>query len=418
MEVKLEEPGDQLAKLTPVVGQAVIDRMRAKAASLAGKRLVHVNSTAVGGGVAELLSSEVPITAELGLRVRWEVMEGDALFYAATKAFHNAIHGDDVKIEEALFVAYEEGLRKNRDMVNRLLEQADFVIIHDPQPLGLVRYRRMARGFWSWRCHIDASHPHPYVWGYLAGYIRQYDAAIYSLPTFAKAPPPNPWIIHPAIDPLSPKNAELDDTEIVRILEHHAIDPKRPLVTQISRFDRLKDPLGVVAAFQIARKHHPEAQLLLAGGGATDDPEGPKVLAEVLESTAGDPDLHVLVLPPDAHRTINAFQRASTVLVQKSVREGFGLTVTEGMYKGKPVVAGRTGGIVTQIEDEKSGYLVSSVGECGTRIAQLLDDPAMGRAMGATARQRVIDHFLVTRKVEDFLDLCTALSAVGVRYVD
>lgn len=334
-----------------VVGADAVDHLRQLARPLAGKRMVHVNSTRVGGGVAEILDKLVPLTRELGIDARWEVITGSPAFYECTKTMHNAIQGRPLPISAALLQVYEETNRENAERLGSLLSDADIVFIHDPQPAPLIHYLGERKGKWVWRCHIDASHPYRPVWRRLRRYVAEYDATVFSLAGFAQALPNPQYIIPPSIDPLSDKNTELPQREIKAVARRFQIDLERPLVVQISRFDRFKDPIGVINAYRLAKTYVPELQLVLAGGSADDDPEGSVVLAEVQAAAQGDPDIHVLALPPDAHRTINALQRLAAIVLQKSLREGFGLAVTEAMWKGKAVIGGDTGGIRLQVED-------------------------------------------------------------------
>lgn len=403
-----------LADYARVAGPEVIDHLRQLAAPLQGAKLVHVNSTRVGGGVAEILDKMVPLTRELGIDTSWEVIEGDAPFYDCTKSIHNALQGNRVHVGDAAWRAYEKTNAENAEKLRAQLEEADFVIIHDPQPAPLLGHCRVGHGGdrggkWIWRCHIDASHPYRPVWKYLHRHVAPYDASIFSLPAFARALPHPKYVIPPSIDPLSPKNEELDPGEVAAVRERFELDPDRPLVVQVSRFDRFKDPLGVIRAYQLAKAFLPGLQLVLAGGGATDDPEGEAVLREVRDAAGGDPDVHVLLLPSDAHRTINALQRAADVVLQKSLREGFGLTVTEAMWKGKPVIGGDVGGIRLQVIDHHTGFLVSSPEGAALRIRYLLRRPELIEEIGSKAREFVRENFLLTRHLREYLTLMVAL---------
>lgn len=390
-------------------GPAAVDQLRQLAVPLRGRRIVHVNSTRTGGGVAEILEKLIPLTRELGVEAEWEVIEGNEDFYRCTKGFHNGLQGQPVDLDDDLLEAYRETNRENLRTLGDTLADADFVFIHDPQPAPLLSMIPERKGIWVWRCHIDASRPHPPVWEALEPYVRGYDASIFSLDAFARPLPHPRYIIPPSIDPLSPKNEALPSAEVDAVRDRFGIDPGRPLLVQVSRFDRFKDPVGVIRAYRMARKFAPGLQLVLAGGTADDDPEGAEVLAEVKEAAEGDPDLHILLLPPDAHHTINALQRAADIVLQKSVREGFGLTVTEGMWKGKPVIGGRTGGIRTQLVDHRTGFLVSSPEGAALRIRQLLRDPRLRAEMGGRAREFVRDQFLLTRLLREHLTVLLAL---------
>lgn len=393
-----------------VAGADVIRHLRQLAAPLKGARVVHVNSTRVGGGVAEILTDLVPLKRELGLDARWEVISGTGEFYQCTKGFHNALQGNRVELSAALLRAFEETNAQNAEELRAVLADADFVFIHDPQPAPLLRHFPERRGKWVWRCHIDLSHPHRPVWRYLRDFVSGYDASIFSLADFAQPLPHPVYLIPPSINPLTEKNMELDPNEIEAVRAHYQLDPARPLMLQVSRFDRFKDPVGVIHAYRLAKAFIPGLQLVLAGGGASDDPEGEAVLAEVRLAVQGDPDVHVLLLPPDAHRTINALQRAADFVLQKSLREGFGLTVTEAMWKGKPVIGGDTGGIRLQVVNHHTGYLVSTPEGAALRIRYLLHRRERLLEMGRKAREFVRENFLLTRQLREHLTLMVGLT--------
>jgi trehalose synthase len=376
------------------------DILKRLAGPLEGMRLLRINSTRLGGGVAEMLHTLMPLFEDLGIRTRWEVITGTPEFYAVTKAFHNALQGHDLVLTDAMRATYLDVVQAN---AAKLDLSADAVVVDDPQPAALVAKRTRDMP-WIWRCHIDLSRPDREFWGFLRGFVSSYDAAVFSLPKFARRIPPAQFLVHPAIDPLSPKNAEMPAGEVDAILARLKVPRDVPIVLQVSRFDRFKDPIGVIKAFRLVRRHMP-CRLVLAGGGADDDPEGAAVLADVRTAAEGTPDVHVLLLPPTAHAEVNALQRAAAVIVQKSTREGFGLTVTEGMWKGKPVVGGRAGGIATQIVHGVNGFLVSSVEGAAFRILTLLESPELAARMGAEGREHVRRHFLMTRKVRDYLVL-------------
>jgi len=392
-----------------VTGNDVIDHLRQLAEPLRGMKLVHVNSTRSGGGVAEILDKFVPLTQELGIDTAWEVITGDESFYQCTKGMHNALQGNHVGLSEKALHAYLETNRDNAERLRAQLEEADFVIIHDPQPAPLLHFCPGRKGKWVWRCHIDASHPYRPVWRYLRRFVSPFDASIFSLAAFAQALPHPEYIIPPSIDPLSAKNIDLEDEFVTSTCEQFAIDRQRPLIAQISRYDRFKDPVGVIHAYQLAKRFVPALQLVLAGGGASDDPEGELVLEEVRAAAGDDQDIHILLLPPDAHRTINALQRAADIVVQKSTREGFGLTVTEGLWKAKPVIGGDTGGIRLQVIDHHTGFLVNSPEGAALRIRYLLHQPDKITAMGAKAKEFVRDNFLITRQLREYLTLMVGL---------
>ena len=401
-----------LEKYVPIVGAEVIDHLRHLAEPLRGSRVVHVNSTREGGGVAEILSWLIPFKQELGLETSWEVIEGGPEFYQCTKSFHNGLQGAPVAIPPGQLAAYEQTNRDNAERLRGLLSEADFVFIHDPQPAPLFQFCPEHKGKWVWRCHIDLSRPHRAVWKYLRDWVGSYDASIWSLADFAQPLPHPLYLIAPSIDPLSQKNRDLYPGEVDAVFDRHGLDPDLPLITQVSRYDRFKDPLGVIRSYQLAREYTP-LQLVLAGGGAADDPEGEEVLREVREAAGDDPNIHILLLPADSHREINALQRASTIVLQKSTREGFGLTVTEALWKGKPVIGGNTGGIRLQVINHQTGFLVSTPEGAALRIRYLLRNRDHLAEMGERGRALVLDNFLVTRHLREYLTLMHALLHEG-----
>ncbi len=401
-----------LDRYAAVTGACVIQHLEQLAASLKGARVVHVNSTREGGGVAEILQKLIPLKKALGIDARWEVIEGTPAFYVCTKSFHNALQGMDIRLSDKLLEAYEETNARCAERLRPILEQADFVFIHDPQPAALLKHFPERRGQWIWRCHIDVRQPFRPVWKYLRPFLSAYDASIFSLPEFAQPLPHPQYIIAPSIDPLSEKNRDLPDAEIEKVYDRFDLDPERPMVLQVSRYDRFKDPVGVIRACRMAAKLTP-LQLVLAGGEASDDPEGQAVLEEVRQQAEGHPDIHVLLLPADAHRTINALQRAADIVIQKSLREGFGLTVTEGMWKGRPVIGGDTGGIRLQVFNHYTGFLVRTPEGAALRIRYLLHNGRLRRQMGERARRFVLDNFLITRHLREYLTLLLSLQAGG-----
>ncbi len=388
---------DSYREVTP---KGTIDFLRCLAENVQGKRILHVNSTRMGGGVAEILRSLVPLIQDIGVEARWEVITGTEDFFAVTKAFHNSLQGQEQDLSPAMLDTYGEINRKN---ARGLDLNADYVIIHDPQPAALILHKP-ATGRWIWRCHIDISHPQRKVWNFLRPYVVQYDGAIFSLPRFAQRLPIPQFLIYPSIDPLSDKNRDLSPEEQEKVLDRLKIPRDKPILLQVSRFDRFKDPLGVIQAYRLVKKHH-DVRLILAGGGAMDDPEGEKVLAEVREAARNDPDTLILLLPPDANVEINALQRTATIVMQKSLREGFGLTVAEAMWKGKPVIGGFAGGITVQLVYGVTGFTVHSAEGTAFRIHQLLDNPDILAKMGEDAREYVRRNFLITRHLGDYLAL-------------
>jgi len=390
-------------------GPDAIEQLRQLAERLASLKVVHVNSTRQGGGVAEILERLVPLMQELGLETRWEVIEGNDEFFACTKSFHNALQGKALRIPDALLQTYEAVNAGNADRLRPVLEAADFVFIHDPQPAPLLSHCPARRGKWIWRCHIDLSHPHRPVWKYLRKFVSGYDASIFSLDAFAQPMPHPAFIIPPSIDTLSEKNQALTEREVRKVLKEFSIDPGRPMILQVSRFDQFKDPLGVIQAYQLAREFVPSVQLVLAGGGAADDPEGDAVLQQAREAAGGDPDIHILSSGHYTDRTINALQTAADIVLQKSIREGFGLTVTEAMWKGKPVIGGNTGGIKLQLMNHRTGFLVDTPEGAAMRIRYLLFDRPRMEQIGQNAREIVRQNFLNTRHAREYLTLMVAL---------
>lgn len=388
-----------------IVGQPEIDELRELAKRLSGQRVKMVNSTAVGGGVAEILNRLVPLLEELGIRTQWSVLTGGNEFFAITKAFHNALHGGTCECRPEWFDLF---LTVNEENRRRMGFEEDFIVIHDPQPLALVPAREGRTNHWVWRCHIDLSRPNATVWNFLRPWVEKYDGALFSAPAFTQALPIPQYLFYPAIDPLSDKNRELPTDFIQSVLERFQIDPKRPILTQISRFDRLKDPVGVIQAYRRVRKYF-DCQLVLAGGGATDDPEGDVVLNEVQEAAQSDPDIHVLNLPPWSHLEINALQRASTIVIQKSLREGFGLTVAEALLKKKPVVASAVGGIPVQVIHKVTGVLAHSIEGTAYQIRFLLSNPDFARRLGQNGHEHVKENFLLTHNIRRYLLLFLTL---------
>jgi trehalose synthase len=391
-----------LDRYVPLLGAAEIEELRTLAGPLEGMTVDMVNSTAVGGGVAEILTRLLPLAREVGLDTRWHVMEGGPEFYDITKAFHNALHGSAYTIRPRDFEIFLDYNRRNRE---RLALDGRFVVIHDPQPAAFIETRSPRdKQMWIWRCHIDLSRPHPDVWNFLEPFVSGYDSAIFSSPEFSRQLPIPQYLFYPSIDPLSDKNRELDPDFIEDVLTRYGIDPRRRILTQISRFDRLKDPLGVLRAYRIVKRYF-DCQLVLAGGGASDDPEGGAVLAEVREAAGNDPDVFILELAPSAPLEVNALQRASTVVIQKSLREGFGLTVAEALWKKKPVVASAVGGIPTQVIHKHTGLLAHSVEGTAYQIRFLLAHPDIAQRLGEQGHQHVRENFLITGNLKRYLTL-------------
>jgi trehalose synthase len=390
---------NRLQDYVSVVGAPEVGALRVLARPLEGRRVKMVNSTAVGGGVAEILNRLVPLMDELGISTKWDVITGGEEFFATTKAFHNALQGATVEPRQEWWDAFAATTEANR---RRMRFDEDLIVIHDPQPLGLVQSRNGSKSRWVWRCHIDLSHPNHMVWQFLRPFVERYDAAIFSSPAFTQDLALPQYLFYPTIDPLADKNRTLEEEFVASVMERFGIDRKRPILTQISRFDRLKDPVGVIEAYRLVRRYD-DCQLVLAGGGATDDPEGAAVLAEVKAAANDDPDIHILDLPPWSHLEVNALQRGSTIVIQKSLREGFGLTVSEALWKRKPVVASAVGGIPAQIIHKMTGMLVHSVDGCAYQIRYLLSNPEFAAKLGENGHEHVKENFLITHNVKRYL---------------
>ncbi|MGH2635825.1 MAG: glycosyltransferase [Actinomycetota bacterium] len=396
-----------------MAGEEAVERLRAVAEPLRGARVLHVNSTPFGGGVAELLHTHVPLLNDLGIRTTWSVIEGSDEFFAVTKAIHNALQGSEHRLTEEMEKVYWERMRANAP---RLPRDFDFVLIHDPQPaalLTLVEEEGGRAGCWIWRCHIDLSATYRPVWDLFRPLVNRFDAAIFTAEEFVQPDVEVPEIalIPPSIDPLSPKNVELSSDAALEIVVSLGIDHGRPMLTQVSRFDPWKDPLGVIDAYRLVRREVPGVQLVMIGSIAHDDPEGMRYLELTHQHAGDDPDVHLLTnLTGVGDQDVNAVQRRADVVVQKSLREGFGLVVAEAMWKGKPVVGGDVGGIRLQIVDGETGFLVESATECAEEVTRLISQPDLRERMGAAGRERVRERFLSTRELEDHLRLLARLS--------
>jgi trehalose synthase len=396
----------------------ILDELIRRARGLRGARVLHLNATPYGGGVSELLRSVVPLLNDLGIITDWKIISGDDRFFAVTKTMHNALQGAAPGLSEEERALYQANAEHN---ARRLEEEYDFVFVHDPQPAAIPTLRGKGDARWIWRCHIDTSHPNPEVWAFLRPYFTPYDAAVFTMEAFV--PPDFPVerveIIPPAIDPLSPKNLPLDDVIARQVVDWIGIRANRRLVTQVSRFDPWKDPLGVIAAYRLVREEMPDVQLALVGSMATDDPEGWDVYRQIVEASRTEPLIHVFTnLTGVGNIEVNAFQRLSQVIVQKSIREGFGLVISEALWKETPVVAGRAGGIPLQMADGVGGILVDSVEECAAGILALLRDRDRAAELGRRGRQRVREHFLLPRLLLNEVSLMEALAAdrpIGVR---
>lgn len=393
-----------------IVDDQVIDGLGKSAARMPGLKVLHINSTEYGGGVAEVLSAQVPMLESLGLVPHWGVIDGDEQFFEITKAIHNGFQGNksipwDVPMEVHYMWMTEQNLAT-------LPEGYDVCVVHDPQPMAIPTVlgedrSRIAKK-WIWRCHIDCADPHPGIWGFIKRFLEPYDAMVFTMKEFVQPDVPGDRVVvsAPSIDPTSPKNSELHAVTVADICRQYLIDPRRPILAQISRFDPWKDPHGVILAYKKVKETIPEVQLVLAGSLAHDDPEGLQIYDQLLRDRGDDQDLKILSnFQQVGNTTINAFQRAAHVVIQKSIREGFGLTVAEGAYKGKPVLGGRAGGITLQIEDGKTGYLIDSVEECAERALELLQRTEVAARMGEAGHALIRDRFLTTRELDDWLNL-------------
>lgn len=408
--LQLVDVGPQsLDDYTAIVGAAIVQEIRELAAPLRGARIAQINATPYGGGVSELLRSVVPLERDLGLVADWRIITGDERFFSIIKGLHNALQGAKIAMTTEVCETYLSYSTRNA----QLLETPyDFIVVHDPQPAAIRLLHGRDNPRWVWRCHIDTSQPDLDAWAFLKPFVAAYDAAVFTMREFV---PPNfpvsqVAIIPPAIDPLSPKNMPLPLDVSQRALGWLGIDPNKPLITQVSRFDPWKDPLGVIAAYRLVRQHVPELQLALLGSMALDDPEAWGVYRQIMEEKGDDPLIHVLTnLTGVGNFEVNAFQRASRVVIQKSIREGFGLVVSEALWKGTPVVAGKAGGLPLQAPPGVGGFLVASVDETAEKVLRLLQNPDEARRLAELGQQHVKDHFLITRLVADELRLLQTL---------
>jgi len=393
----------QIEDYEQFVGAETVERIREKSKPLQGLHVVNVNSTYYGGGVSQLLSSLTLLMNDIGIKTGWRAIHGPPDFFSVTKKMHNALQGGKINITERKMKLYEEVIYEN-SIRNHL--DHDIVIIHDPQPLPMINHYRKG-GPWIWRCHIDLSSPHPALWNYLVSFIEKYDVVILSSEDYAQKLETPQVFFMPAIDPLSITNRELTRQEIDERLNHYNIPTDLPLVVQISRFDRWKDPQGVIQAFKLARKEV-NCTLVLLGNVATDDPEGEEVYKSLLDSR----EERIIILSRQDGALVNALQRRAAVVLQKSLREGFGLTVAEAMWKGTPVIGGNVGGIRYQIKDGVNGFLVSSIEEASERIVQLVQDKELREQMGQKAKETVRQQFLLTRYLEQYVDLFNSFETV------
>ena len=405
-----------LADYSEVAGEDTIERIRAAAAPLEGARILHVNATAYGGGVAELLATHVPLLRDLGIDAEWQVIHGSDEFFAITKNVHNALQGAAIEWTADMQRIYLEKVLDNALLMEG---EFDYVVIHDPQPAAILAMSGSStvngpNTKWVWRCHIDLTAANPEVWEFFRPYVEQHNASVWTMQEFVPSSLQMDRIVQapPCIDPLSVKNLDLPEPFMREIVKQYGIDPERPLLCQVSRYDPWKDPIGVIEAYRLVRQEIPDVQLVLAGSMATDDPEGFQVWEEVDAAREGDRDIHLLSnIQQVGNVQINAFQRAADVVIQKSLREGFGLTVSEGLWKGRPVIGGRAGGITLQIHDGENGYLVDTVEECAQHSIELLKNPERAAEMGKSGKEHVRQNFLSTRELEDWITLFNSLSS-------
>jgi len=385
----------------PFVGRGDVEEIKRLADSIRGAKVLHVNSTMVGGGVAEILHRLIPLMNDVGVETDWQIFKGDDHFFRITKKIHNLLHLPSPEgLDSHEVLTFLDYTYRNLDAIDT--KAYDIVFVHDPQPVGLV-VKRGKKQKWIWRCHIDVSTPTESVWRFVQTFSNGYDGSIFHVPEFISGDLEIPaFIVPPSIDPLHDKNRDIGEDFIASVLSRFGIDPGRPIVAQISRFDRLKDPIGLIRSYRIVRKSL-DCQLLLAGSFADDDPEATQVLEEIYAEIGNDPDIRLLNLPANSHLEINAFQRAATVVVQKSIREGFGLVVSEAMWKGKPVIGSYAGGIRRQIINESTGFFVHSIEGSAHRIKQLILNRELLETMGRNAREQVRHNFLITRHLKDYL---------------
>jgi trehalose synthase len=399
----------KLADYGSLVGRRLMDQIHRLAEPLEGTRVLHLSATAFGGGVAEINYTLLPLMQDAGLEAEWRVIWGQDEFFQVTKTIHNALQGNPEGLGDAQQEVYE---RYNRSNAEALEGDWDIVIVHDPQPCGMVEHIRDVARHWIWRCHIDLSEPNRDVIEFLSPWLRMYDAAIFHRPEYVPTVGglPTAYIWPPAIDPLAPKNMALSTEDAAYIVDQFGIDVDRPLLTQVSRFDPWKDPLGVIDAYRAVCERRPGTQLALVGSMAHDDPEGWDFYNETVAYAGGDTDIYILSnLNNVGSVEVNAFQVMSAAVIQKSIREGFGLTVSEALWKARPVVAGKVGGIVSQIDHGRTGYLVESAGECADACLAILDDPAEARRMALAGKEYVRTHFLMPRLLRDWLALFNRL---------
>jgi trehalose synthase len=393
-----------LADYTHLAGRPLIAEIRELAEELEGLKVLHLSATAFGGGVSEILYTLVPLMIDVGIEAEWQVMLGREEFYNATKRLHNALQGAGTSVTEQEWKVYE---RYNALNATEIEGGWDVIIVHDPQPCAIRKHVPDKARVWIWRCHIDLSEPHPDALARLVPLIRDYDGSVYHIEQYVPSGLDGAGKVHicpPAIDPLSPKNMQLSPEDAAFVCDQFGIDVDRQMLCQVSRFDPWKDPVGVIDAYRKMKEELPDVQLALVGSMATDDPEGWEFFNTTMAYADGDPDIHILNnLNNVGAIEVNAFQSQSDVAIQKSRREGFGLTVSEALWKARPFIGGAVGGIPLQVQDGETGYLVSSPEECADRAVSILRDPELGRQLGRSGKEHVRKHFLTPRLLRDWL---------------
>jgi trehalose synthase len=395
----------ELEQFRDVAPKGTIDFLHRLGDLVQGKRFLHINTVRFGGGMVEILRRLVPIMKAMGVEARWEVIAGTQEFTDVTRRIGDGLQGRPETITDEMYQIYLDVNTRNAKALDL---DADLVFIHNQEPAALIEHRK--GGKWVWRCHLDAGQPHRPVWSVFRRHVLKYDAAIFSLPGFAQRLPLPKFLIYPSIDPMTEKNRELSRAEIWEVLDRFGIVRGKPMLLQVARFDRFKDQLGTIRAYRMAKKYH-DCQLVIAGSGVLHDPEGEAVLAEVQEAAGNDPDIHILQLPPEADREINALQRGASIVLHRAIKEGFGVIVSEAMWKGKPVIGGTAGGVSAQIVHEATGFIVHSVEGEAFRIRYLLGNPNVMSRMGAMAKEHVRRNFMITRHLTDYLTMLKLLGS-------
>ena len=388
-----------IAAYEKLVGPGIIHELNLLAKKLKKKKVQFINSTKVGGGVAEILSRLLPLLNELGIDATWDVINAPPEYFNVTKAFHNSLHGKQGGITQKMFDTF---IATGEKIIDETKIYGDIVFVHDPQPIMLVNKKNKSNK-WMWRCHVDVSNPYMEVWEFLRKFIELYDISVFSSPKFARQLNIPQFLVSPSIDPFSDKNKELTKDEIDKVFDKYKVSRDRPVISQVSRFDYLKDPVGVIESYRLVKKYI-DCQLILAGNRASDDPEFDTVLADIMEKKGKDPDIHVIIVDPETNDTdVNAIQRGSDVVIQKSLKEGFALTITEALWKARPVVASAVGGIPLQIRHKHSGLLCHTIGGAALSIREILNNPAYGEELGKNAKEHIRRNFLSTRHLQYYL---------------